>query len=144
MRGIDVIDYDLNNGLPAFIDDQFDVVVLNATLQAVDNVVALLEEILRVGKKAIISFPNFAYRVLREDYVTRGRSPRAAGAFDFSWHDTPNRRFPTIADVHDLLIEMGVTVDREIYWDVSQSRHIDASDDPNLNADTAVLEIYRE
>ncbi len=143
MRGLDVIDYDLNNGLPAFIDDQFDVVVLNATLQAVDNVVALLEEMLRVGKKAIISFPNFAYRALREDYVTRGRSPRAVGEFDFDWHDTPNRRFPTIADVHDLLIEMGVTIDREIYWDVSQSRHIDADDDPNLNADTAVLEIHR-
>ncbi|TWU16148.1 methionine biosynthesis protein MetW [Allorhodopirellula heiligendammensis] len=143
MRGLDVIDYDLNNGLPAFIDDQFDVVVLNATLQAVDNVVALLEEMLRVGKKAIISFPNFAYRALREDYVTRGRSPRAVGEFDFDWHDTPNRRFPTIADVHDLLIEMGVTIDREIYWDVSQARHIDADDDPNLNADTAVLEIHR-
>ncbi len=144
MRGIDVIDYDLNNGLPAFIDNQFDFVVLNATLQAVDNVLALLEEMLRVGKRAIISFPNFAYRVLREDYVTRGRSPRAAGEFDFAWHDTPNRRFPTIADVHDLLIEMGVTIDREIYWDVSQSRYIDAGDDPNLNADTAVLEFHRE
>lgn len=143
MRGIDVIDYDLNNGLPAFIDNQFDVVVLNATLQAVENVVALLEEMLRVGKTVIISFPNFAYRVLRDDYVTRGRSPRAAGEFDFAWHDTPNRRFPTIADVHDLLIEMGVAIDREIYWDVSNARHIDASDDPNLNADTAVLEFHR-
>ncbi|EMI42713.1 homoserine O-acetyltransferase [Rhodopirellula sp. SWK7] len=143
MRGIDVIDYDLNNGLPAFIDDQFDVVVLNATLQAVDNVVALLDEMLRVGKRAIISFPNFAYKALREDYVTRGRSPRAPGEFDFDWHDTPNRRFPTIADVHDLLIQMNVKIDQEIYWDVSQSRHIDADDNPNLNADTAVMVIHR-
>ncbi|EMI53101.1 methionine biosynthesis protein MetW [Rhodopirellula sallentina] len=143
MRGIDVIDYDLNNGLPAFIDNQFDVVVLNATLQAVKNVVELLEEMLRVGKRAIISFPNFAYKALREDYVTRGRSPRAAGEFDFDWHNTPNRRFPTIADVHDLLVEMNVDIDKEIYWDVSQSRHIAADDDPNLNADTAVMVIHR-
>jgi homoserine O-acetyltransferase len=144
MRGLEVIDYDLNNGLPAFIDNQFDVVILNATLQAVENVVSLLEEMLRVGKRAIISFPNFAYRRLREEYVTRGRSPRAPGEFDFAWHNTPNRRFPTIADVHDLLGQLSVTIGREIYWDVSQSRHIATDDDPNLNADTAVLEIYRE
>lgn len=143
VRGIDVIDYDLNAGLPAFIDNQFDVVILNATLQAVENVVELLNEMLRVGKRAVISFPNFAYRRLRDDYVRRGRSPRAPGEFDFAWHDTPNRRFPTIADVHDLLTDMGVTIDREIYWDVSETKNISVDDEPNLNADTAVLEMHR-
>lgn len=143
VRGIEVIDYDLNAGLPAFIDDQFDVVVLNATLQAVDNVVELLEEMLRVGKRVIISFPNFAYRRLREDYVVRGRSPRAPGEFDFAWHNTPNRRFPTIADVKDLLSEMNVAIDREIYWDVMDSKQVEIDDEPNLNADTAVLELHR-
>ena len=129
--------------MPAFIDNQFDVVVLNATLQAVDNVVELLEEMLRVGKRVIISFPNFAYRRLREDYVVRGRSPRAPGEFDFAWHNTPNRRFPTIADVKDLLDEMNVLIDREIYWDVTDSQHVEIDNDPNLNADTAVLELHR-
>lgn len=143
VRGIDVIDYDLNAGLPAFIDNQFDVVVLNATLQAVENVVDLLDEILRVGKRAMISFPNFAYRQLRDDYVKRGRSPRAPGEFDYDWHNTPNRRFPTIADVHDLLQDMGVTIDREIYWDMIDSKNVAIDGDPNLNADTAVLEIHR-
>lgn len=143
VRGIEVIDYDLNAGLPAFIDNQFDVVVLNATLQAVDNVVELLEEMLRVGKRIIISFPNFAYRRLREDYVVRGRSPRAPGEFDFAWHNTPNRRFPTIADVKDLLDEMDVVIDREVYWDVTDSKHVEIDNDPNLNADTAVLELHR-
>jgi homoserine O-acetyltransferase len=143
VRGIDVIDYDLNAGLPAFIDNQFDVVVLNATLQAVENVVELLNEMLRVGQRVIISFPNFAYRRLREDYVARGRSPRAPGEFDFAWHDTPNRRFPTIADVHDLLAEMKVTIDHEIYWDATDSKQVGIDDEPNLNADTAVLQFYR-
>jgi len=143
MRGLDVIDYDLNIGLPAFIDDQFDVVILNATLQAVENVVALLEEMLRVGKRTIISFPNFAYKALREDYVTRGRSPRAPGKFDFDWHNTPNRRFPTIADVHDLLSQMQVNIVQEIYWDVTTSRHVPTTEDPNLHADTAVLVLQR-
>ncbi|WP_404308049.1 homoserine O-acetyltransferase MetX [Neorhodopirellula lusitana] len=143
VRGIHVIDYDLNNGLPAFIDNQFDIVVLNATLQAVKNVVELLDEMLRVGKRVVISFPNFAYRRLREDYVNRGRSPRAPGEFDYDWHNTPNRRFPTIADVHDLLSDMNVTIDREIYWDVTDKKSIAVDDEPNLNADTAVIEMHR-
>lgn len=138
-RGIDVIDYDLNRGLPAFIDNQFDFVVLNATLQAVDNVLDLLNEMLRVGRHAIVSFPNFAFRQLREHYVVHGRSPKAPGEFDFDWHETPNRRFPTIADVTDLLMRMDVEIERSAFWDLTAGRAIDVEDDPNLNADTAVL-----
>lgn len=143
MRGIDVIDYDLNKGLPAFIDNQFDVVVLNNTLQAVASVMELLEEILRVGRHGVISFPNFGYRSLREDYVARGRSPRAKGAFDHCWHDTPNRRFPTIADVLDLLEQMKVSVLQQSYWDITEGHRVDQNDEPNLNADTAVLLLGR-
>ncbi|WDQ18328.1 homoserine O-acetyltransferase MetX [Rhodopirellula sp. P2] len=144
MRGIDVIDYDLNNGLPAFIDNQFDYVVLNATLQAVENVVELLNEMLRVGRHAIISFPNFAYRQLRDHYVTHGRSPKAPGEFDFDWHNTPNRRFPTIADVRDLLGQLNVVIDEEVFWDVDKGQRIEPDNDPNLNADTAVIAFHRE
>ncbi|EMI25995.1 Methionine biosynthesis MetW [Rhodopirellula europaea SH398] len=144
MRGIDVIDYDLNHGLPAFIDDQFDYVILNATLQAVENVVELLNEMLRVGRHAIISFPNFAYRQLRDHYVTHGRSPKAPGEFDFDWHNTPNRRFPTIADVRDLLGQLNVVIDEEVFWDVDRGQRIEPDNDPNLNADTAVIAFHRE
>ena len=83
-RGLDVIDYDLNHGLPAFMDKQFDFVILSATLQAVSNVAELFDEMLRVGKLVIVSFPNFAYRKLRDDYILRGRSPRAPGEFNYS------------------------------------------------------------
>nr|WP_220498204.1 homoserine O-acetyltransferase [Rhodopirellula sp. JC639] len=140
-RGLHVIDYDLNNGLPAFIDNQFDVVVLSATLQAVANVETLFQEMIRVGRRIIISFPNFAYRKLREDYVVRGRSPKAPGEFAFEWYNTPNRRFPSIADVHDLCDQMSLRLEKEIYVDASLGKRIDADDDPNLNADTAILVI---
>ncbi|QDV41596.1 Homoserine O-acetyltransferase [Stieleria neptunia] len=140
-RGIDVIDYDLNHGLPAFIDNQFDVVVLSATLQAVANVETLFQEMIRVGRRIIVSFPNFAYRKLREDYVVRGRSPKAPGEFAFEWYNTPNRRFPSIADVHDLCRQMSLRLDKEIYVDASLGKRIDADNDPNLNADTAILVI---
>ena len=143
MRGIDVIDYDLNRGLPAFIDDQFDFVVLNATLQAVDNVRELLDEMLRVGRRCVISFPNFAYRSLREHYSVHGRSPKAPGEFDFDWFETPNRRFPTIADVIDLLEQMNVQIEQAVFWDIPRNAQVSEQDDPNLNADTAVLLLQR-
>lgn len=142
-RGLDVIDYDLNCGLPAFIDNQYDVVVLSATLQAVENVAELFEEMLRVGKRVIVSFPNFAYRALRDDYVKRGRSPKAPGQFNYEWYNTPNRRFPSIADVQDLCEAKEIQIDQEIYFDSVLQKQIAPNEDPNLNADTAVLVISR-
>ncbi|MEO1616533.1 MAG: homoserine O-acetyltransferase [Planctomycetota bacterium] len=140
-RGLNIIDYDLNEGLPAFIDKQFDIVVLGATLQAVANVETLFDEMMRVGKRVIVSFPNFAYRELREDYVKRGRSPKAPGEFAYEWYNTPNRRFPSIADVHDLCHAKSLTLEREHYFETSSGRQIAAEEDPNLNADTAILVI---
>jgi len=138
-RGLNVIDYDLNKGLPAFIDDQFDVVVLNETLQAVENVESLFDEMLRVGRKAIVSFPNFAFRSLRDHYVKEGRSPKSPGQFDHEWFNTPNRRFPSIIDVLDFCDDRGVIVDDAIYLDSVDGRMVTAQEDPNLNADIAVL-----
>ena len=140
-RGLHVIDYDLNQGLPAFIDNQFDVIVLSATLQAVANIEQLFEEMIRVGKRIIVSFPNFAYRKLREAYVIGGRSPKAPGEFSFEWYNTPNRRFPSIADVHDLCREKSLRLENEIYFEASTGTRIQPDEDPNLNADTAVLVI---
>lgn len=142
-KGLNVIDYDLNKGLPAFIDDQFDYVVLNATLQAVESVESLFDEMLRVGRRAILSFPNFAYRALRDHYAKEGRSPRAPGEFDHAWFNTPNRRFPSIADVLEFCEANDTVVEQAIYLDVTGGQVIAAMDDPNLNADTAILVLRR-
>ena len=142
-RGLDIIDYDLNRGLPAFTDRQFDYVILSATLQAVENVETLFDEMLRVGRRVVISFPNFAYRSLRKDYVRRGRSPKAPGGYDFEWYNTPNRRFPSIADVEDLCRAKGVTIESARYFETQARRQVSPDEDPNLNADTAVLVVSR-
>ncbi|MBB6428665.1 homoserine O-acetyltransferase MetX [Algisphaera agarilytica] len=144
-RGLDIIDYDLNRGLPAFTDNQFDFVILSATLQAVANVEQLFDEMLRVGRRVIVSFPNFAYKALREDYVERGRSPKATGEYDHEWYNTPNRRFPSIADVEDLCRDKGATIHDAVYLDSQTNQRIPATPDgdPNLDADTAVLVISR-
>ena len=142
-RGLDVIDYDLNEGLPAFGVDQFDIVVMNETLQVVPNIERLVDEMMRVGKQVIVSFPNFAYRSLREAYAKGGRSPKAPGRFSYEWYNTPNRRFPSIADVEELCQQKGLTIEKAIYFDNALNTQIAADNDPNLNADTAVMVLSR-
>ncbi|GAB4189634.1 MAG: homoserine O-acetyltransferase [Phycisphaeraceae bacterium] len=142
-RGLNVLDYDLNKGLPEFNDHSFDVVVLSATLQAIENIGWLFDEMLRVGNRCIVSFANFAYRDLRRMYAEEGRSPKAEGEYCYEWYDTPNRRFPSIADVHDLLNAKGATIHTAIYLNTHEGRIVPDEDDPNLNADTAILVMSR-
>ncbi len=145
-RGLDVIDLDLNAGLPAFGDDQFDVVLLSATLQIIENIGELIDEMTRVGRRAVVSFSNFAYRDFRKMFNEQGRSPKAdvaGGNYGYEWHDTPNRRFPSIADFADFCRGRGLTIHRCVYLDTTAGITIDADDDPNLNADTAIVEISR-
>ena len=83
-RGLDVVQADLNKGLAAFADGQFDVVVLSQTLQAVLDAPRVLHDMLRVGRRGIVSFPNVAYRKLRtelaEGAVRRGFTPSTASS----------------------------------------------------------------
>jgi homoserine O-acetyltransferase len=138
-HGVEAIDYDLNLGLPEFDDDRFDYVVLSSTLQAVPNVEHLLEEALRVGRRAIVGFTNFAHRTLREMFGLEGRAPKAPGPYSYEWYNTPNRRFPSIRDVLDLCEKMGVTVEEARYYDDTRGRVISEEEDPNLAAETAIL-----
>ena len=75
-RGLDVVQTDLNKGLAAFADGQFDIVVLSQTLQAVLDLPRVLRDMLRVGRRGIVSFPNVAYRKLRAELAEKA-APRA-------------------------------------------------------------------
>ena len=136
---IEAIDYDLNVGLPEFDDNRFDYVVLSSTLQEVPNVERLLEDALRVGRRAIVGFTNFAHRTLREMFHLEGRAPKAPGSYSYEWYDTPNRRFPSIQDMLDLCEKMGVTVEKARYYDDTHGRVVAETEDPNLAAETALL-----
>jgi homoserine O-acetyltransferase len=142
-RGLPVLDYDLNLGLPEFADDSYDVVVLSATLQAIDNLENLFDEMLRVGKRCVLSFANFAFRDLRQMYSQQGRAPKMEGEYQYEWFNTPNRRFPSIADVEDFLAYKGATIHRSTYLDTRAGIVVAAEADPNLNADTAILVFSR-
>jgi homoserine O-acetyltransferase len=140
-QGLDVLHADLNRHLDPFGDGSFDVVVLSRTLQAVLDVKGLLGEIIRIGRRAIVSFPNFAYRTLRAMLASQGRAPESRGVLSYHWHDTPNLRFFSIADFEELCKERSIRVHRRVFLDTEEGREV--SDEPNLNADLAIFVISR-
>jgi homoserine O-acetyltransferase len=132
-----VVQTDLNQGLAGFLDRQFDFVVLSQTLQAVRDVEGVVRDMLRVGRRCIVSFPNFGYWKLRKMLAEQGRAPEAPGLLRFKWYETPNIRFLTIADFEKFCAEKGIQIHRKIALDTEQAREI--TEDPNLNADLAIF-----
>ncbi len=140
-RGVDVIQADLNKGLAAFGDRQFDFVVLSQTLQAVRDVEGIVREMLRVGRRCIVSFPNFAYHKLRKILAEQGRAPESPGQLRYKWYDSPNIRFCSIADFQQFCAERSIGVHRMIALDTEAGQEV--RDDPNYYADLAIFVISR-
>ena len=107
-NGINVIQGNLEKGLDEFADQGFDHVVLSRTLQTVRHTEGILREMLRVGREAVVSFPNFAYwKNLRS--VLEGRMP-VSEDLPYQWYDSPNVRFFTLLDFEDLCDRMGLVI----------------------------------
>jgi homoserine O-acetyltransferase len=140
-RGLDVVQHDLEKGLAPFADGQFDVVVLSQTLQSIVDTEGIIDAMLRVGRCGIVSFPNFAYHKIRTMLYEEGRSPKAEGVYRFEWYNTPNRRFPSIADVEDFCAAKHIQTHRKLYLDSETHRWI--TEDPNRNADVAIFVLSR-
>lgn len=140
--GLNVIQGDLNKGLPGFDDKQFDYVVLSQTLQTIVETQAIVNEILRVGRRCIVSFPNFAYRRLREAMTDYGRSPATEkGLLPYHWYDTPNRRFLSVKDWESFCEDRNIRIHHEVFFDTEEGEAV--TDNPNLNADLAIYVISR-
>ncbi|MBT3905562.1 MAG: methionine biosynthesis protein MetW [Rhodospirillaceae bacterium] len=114
--GLSVIQGDAETDLKDYPDQAFDYVVLSQTLQAMAAPKEVLADMLRIGERAIVSFPNFAYWRLRWQILTRGRMP-VSRTIAFQWYDTPNIHFCTIKDFVILCDEMGITIERSIALD---------------------------
>ena len=107
-NGINVIQGNLEKGLDEFADQGFDHVVLSRTLQTVRHTEGILREMLRVGREAVVSFPNFAYwKNLRS--VLEGRMP-VSEDLPYQWYDSPNVRFFTLLDFEALCDKMGLVI----------------------------------
>lgn len=107
-NGINVIQSNLEVGLAGFDEGAFDHVVLSRTLQTVRHTENILGEMLRVGREAVVSFPNFGYWKNRQA-VMDGRMP-VSEDLPYEWYDTPNLRFFTMLDFEDLCAKMNLRV----------------------------------
>lgn len=107
-RGVAVIQQDLEAGLAMFADNAFDTVLCLSALQMMKNVEGVLRDIARVGREAIVSFPNFAYWPHRVALLS-GRMP-VSKSLPYEWYDTPNVRCATILDFEELANAVGLEV----------------------------------
>jgi methionine biosynthesis protein MetW len=110
-RGLSVVQGDADTDLVDYPDDAFDFVILSQTLQATHRPRVVVEQMLRIGRKAIVSFPNFGHWRVRTLLGLTGRMP-VTRSMPYTWYDTPNIHFCTIRDFIDLCRAMNAHVER--------------------------------
>lgn len=137
-RGVSVYHGDIDQGLTDYPDSSFDYVILSQTLQETRRPLHVLREMLRVGRHAIVTFPNYGHWSVRLSLLLRGRAPVTA-CFPYRWYDSPNIHFLTIKDFQTLAREEGWTVEREIFLSGRYSGRLMA----NLLAEVAVFLLRR-
>ena len=103
------MEYDLNEGLGQFADNSYDVVIMTLALQVMNEPDKVLEEMLRIGKECIVTFPNFAHWKARWHLLAKGRMP-VSDLLPYQWYNTPNIHFCTVKDFEELCRERGITV----------------------------------
>ncbi|HLX30879.1 MAG TPA: methionine biosynthesis protein MetW [Casimicrobiaceae bacterium] len=136
--GINVIQSDLERGLAGFDDAAFDVVILSQTLQAMRRIEAIVAEMLRVGREAIVTFPNFGHWSHRLQ-ILHGRMP-VSSSLPYQWYDTPNIHLCTVADFDAFLAERGFRVlDRVV---LAKGRPVRVA--PNLAGELAIYRFRRQ
>ena len=108
-KGLSVCQGDIDGGLQDYADGSFDYVVLSQTLHLVSRPGLVVREMLRVGRRGIVSIPNFGYWRVRVGLLLGGRVPRA-GCFKDPWHTTPTGHVTTLADFRDFCAENGFAV----------------------------------
>jgi len=115
-HGLSVIQGDADRDLEAYPTDAFDVVVLSQTLQATRQPRQVVEALVRIGRRAIVSFPNFGFWRIRLRLLMTGRMP-LSHCLAHPWYETPNIHLCTIHDFVALCDEIGVRVERSVTLD---------------------------
>jgi methionine biosynthesis protein MetW len=133
-RGVSVYQGDIDDGLVDYPSQAFDYIILSQTLQETRHPREVLREMLRVGRRVIVAFPNFGHWRVRLSMLMSGRAPRTA-LFPYEWYASPNIHFLTVQDFEELAALEGLTVERRYF--LSGHRRVSAL--PNLMAEVAVF-----
>jgi methionine biosynthesis protein MetW len=109
-RGLSVVQGDADADLGDYPDAAFDMVILSDALQAMRSPATVLGELVRIGRRAVVSFPNFGHWRVRASLALGGRMP-VTKSLPVSWHETPNIHFCTVDDFRALASELGLRVE---------------------------------
>jgi len=115
-HGLSVIQGDADTDLEDYPPGAFDYVILSQTLQATREPREVLQNMLRIGRRAIVSFPNFGHWRIRLSLALHGRMPKNQ-TLAYQWYDTPNIHLCTVRDFTDLCADLGITVERALTLD---------------------------
>lgn len=141
-NGVNVLETDLDEGLSQFSDKSFDTVVMTQALQVMRFPHLVLDEMLRVGKECVVTFPNFGNWRARFYLLTRGRMP-VTKQLSYQWYDTPNIHFCTVDDFEALCAEKNIRLlHREFVANRLPDRQIKGIW-PNLFSDTAIYHLSK-
>jgi methionine biosynthesis protein MetW len=138
-KGLSVIQGDAGADLAFYPDQSFDYAILSETLQTMMRPDLVLEELLRIGKHAFVSFPNFAHWRVRMSLLFGGKMP-VTRLLPIAWYATPNIHHLTVADFRALMAERGITVERA--WFLSGDKQTGAGL-ANLRAEHAIFLLAR-
>ena len=133
-RGVSVHQSDIDEGLADYPDRAFDYVILSQTLQETRHPRQVLREMIRVGRRVIVAFPNFGHWRVRLSMLVSGRAPRTK-LFPYEWYDSPNIHFLTVQDFEELAAAEGLIVERRYFL----AGHSKVRVLPNLLAEVAVF-----
>jgi len=137
-KGLTVFQGDIESGLADYPDNSFDDVVLNQSMQEVRKVDFVIQECLRVGKRVIVGFPNFAHINVRATIFFKGKTPVTRSLPHF-WYATPNVRFLSIRDFEDFCRSKGLRVLKAVYLSVGGT----LTCCPNLFARNAIFVVEK-
>ena len=141
-NGVNVIEQNIDKGLSNFETDSFDTVVLTQTLQALSSPDELIDEMLRIGKRGIVTFPNFGNWRSRIYLASKGRMP-VSKFMPYQWYDTPNIHFCTVRDFDELCANKGIEVLTRMVVDSKHKRGWGVGILPNLLGETAIYHLTR-
>lgn len=141
-RRVNVIEQDLDDGLGNFGDRSFDTVVMSQTLQAVHYPDKVINEMLRVGRECIVSFPNFGHWRCRLQIGITGRMP-VSDTLPYTWYDTPNIHLCTVNDFESFCREQSIRVLNRRFVSVGRDDNRLSVLWPNMLSDTAIYRLTR-
>ena len=142
-RGLSVLQGDADTDLADYPSQAFDVVILSQTIQATRAPAKVLEDLLRIGRRTIVSFPNFGHWRVRLSLLFNGQMPRTR-ALDYAWYETPNIHLCTIRDFTQMANQSGAQIEKALALDANGAKPIRADSlGPNLMAEGAIFLMNR-